>query len=362
MSDTPSEVFISYSHDDPAHIARVLALSNKLRTEGVNCILDQYEESPAEGWPRWMDRKIHSAEFVLMVCTEPYLKRVMGEEAAGQGLGIRWEGNLIYQHIYNAGTSNTKFIPVIFGQEEKVFIPTPLQGSTFYKVADPTDYDKLYARLTGQVYTAKPALGPRRPLPQLPVKTDVSAFLFGPIDVDLWNRAGWKGTLYMVARDRPPVLGLVFADGAAGRRIFENWHKRYGESDSYEELRISIVEGDIPNEEPGYSVHIGADLENSVKRFRAAGMSADKDYDHFIMISRLHRMHPEPESRYLEMFKDAVRVFKTFYLVPVEMKGTEPRPILDLKIRKGIIHFRTVEDIGDNDPDLAVLKEKYEAS
>ena len=180
MSEIPQEVFISYSHDDPAHIARVLALSNKLRSEGVNCVLDQYEESPAEGWPRWMDRKIRSAGFVLMVCTEPYLRRVMGEEAADHGLGIRWEGHLIYQHIYNAGTSNTKFIPVIFAKEDKTFIPTPIQGFTYYRVTDPTDYDKLYARLTSQVYTARPALGPRRPLPQLSVKTDFRHFYLAP--------------------------------------------------------------------------------------------------------------------------------------------------------------------------------------
>ncbi|MHC4355693.1 MAG: SEFIR domain-containing protein, partial [Planctomycetota bacterium] len=48
-------VFISYSQDSDAHMDKVLALANKLRAEGIDAVLDQYEVSPAEGWPKWMD-------------------------------------------------------------------------------------------------------------------------------------------------------------------------------------------------------------------------------------------------------------------------------------------------------------------
>jgi hypothetical protein len=47
------KVFISYSHDSREHIDRVRELSDRLRAEGIDCILDQYEASPPEGWPRW---------------------------------------------------------------------------------------------------------------------------------------------------------------------------------------------------------------------------------------------------------------------------------------------------------------------
>ena len=55
-------VFISYSHDSPEHIRAVLELSNQLREEGVDCALDQYETSPPEGWPRWMEKKIRESK------------------------------------------------------------------------------------------------------------------------------------------------------------------------------------------------------------------------------------------------------------------------------------------------------------
>ena len=48
-------VLISYSHDSPAHEARVLALADRLRDDGVDAILDQYESFPPQGWIKWMD-------------------------------------------------------------------------------------------------------------------------------------------------------------------------------------------------------------------------------------------------------------------------------------------------------------------
>jgi hypothetical protein len=126
-SDVTGEVFISYSWDSEEHVRTVLDLSNRLRSEGVDCDLDQYEQSPPEGWPRWMDRKIRDAKSVLMICTKNYYKRVMGDAAENEGLGVRWEGGLIYQHIYNAGARNSKFIPLLLRKGDQAFIPTPLQ-------------------------------------------------------------------------------------------------------------------------------------------------------------------------------------------------------------------------------------------
>jgi SEFIR domain len=171
--DVGGTVFISYSHDSSDHVRAVLTLSNKLRSEGVDCVLDQYEACPPEGWPHWMDREINKAQFVLMICTEAYYRRVMGEEKPGVGLGIAWEGSLIYNHIYVSGSLNTKFIPVIFDQEHAKYIPTPIQGATRYCVSanHGHGYQQLYSRLIGKPLTEKPALGKLKALSQREVKT-----------------------------------------------------------------------------------------------------------------------------------------------------------------------------------------------
>jgi hypothetical protein len=110
-------VFISYSHDSSEHKDRVLALSDRLRREGVDCVIDQYEQSPEKGWPTWCAEQVERADFVLVACTETYLRRFKVEELHGKGLGVTWEGHIITQELYNAQGRNSKFIPIV-SQEE----------------------------------------------------------------------------------------------------------------------------------------------------------------------------------------------------------------------------------------------------
>ena len=109
-----TKVFISYSHDSPQHADRVLALADRLIEQGIECIIDQYEESPAEGWPLWMERHIETADYILVVCTEIYNRRAKREEPTGVGRGVKWESVLIYQDLYDADSPNTRYIPVPF--------------------------------------------------------------------------------------------------------------------------------------------------------------------------------------------------------------------------------------------------------
>ncbi len=163
----PVNVFISYSHDSPEHAARVLMLSNRLRADGVDAMIDQYAVPPPEDWTLWMEKQIRDADFVLMVCTATYRRRVMGEETPGTGLGVRWEGKIIYQHIYHAepGTVKAKFIPVLLEGGKVEHIPLPVKGAMFYQVDSEEHYESLYRHITGQPRTVMPELGTTRPLP-----------------------------------------------------------------------------------------------------------------------------------------------------------------------------------------------------
>jgi hypothetical protein len=353
---TTEEVFISYSHDSPEHIRAVLELSNRLREEGVDCALDQYETSPPEGWPRWMEKKIREAKYVICVCTEAYYNRVMGKERPDTGHGVRWEGHLIYQHLYESGGVNTRFVPVVFRNVDKRVVPDPLRASTIHCLDLPDGYDALYAQLTGTPIVPKPPLGKRRvPLPAKPVKTDPTWFITSPIDIELWDRAKWRGVFFMHYEGRPPYLGLAFTDEAAARRIFRQWRERYGPRDEGEELRISIVEGDIPGEDPGYTVHIGADLDVTTKKFKEAGYG---EPDMLFTATRLNRMNPAPGSTNLALFKQRYRQSKTYFLIPAVLQEARmPKPIPALGIFKSRILFRHVSDIkGSNDIDMIVIR------
>ena len=148
---TPStRVFISYSHDSPRHKANVFELSKRLRTEGIDCQIDAYHEAPPEGWPRWMLNQVEDAQYVLVVCTENYERRFRGKEQRGKGKGVKWEGAVITQQLYDAEHHNIKFIPVLLNSSDEPHIPIVLRSTTFYDVSSEAGYLKLYRRLTGQ--------------------------------------------------------------------------------------------------------------------------------------------------------------------------------------------------------------------
>jgi TIR domain len=141
-------VFISYSHDSSAHRDSVLDLADRLRADGIDASIDQYEQSPPRGWPNWCAGEISKADFVLMVCTETYLRRVNGEEEPGKGHGVLWEAKLINQHLYDSGSVSSKFVPVLLSGGSDENVPTPVRGASIYRVETQRGYDALYRLLT----------------------------------------------------------------------------------------------------------------------------------------------------------------------------------------------------------------------
>jgi tetratricopeptide (TPR) repeat protein len=174
MTETPPRVFISYSHDSAEHQDRVLELADWLRADGIDAMIDQYVQSPPEGWPGWCREQIDRAAFVLMVCTEVYLRRVDHKEEPGIGHGVLWEGRLIYQYLYNSGSVSGKFVPVLFAEGRFEHVPVPVQGGTIYRVDTEEGYEGLLRLLTDQPLTPMAALGQRRSLPPRPRRVTAS--------------------------------------------------------------------------------------------------------------------------------------------------------------------------------------------
>ena len=172
-AQTP-KIFISYSHDSAEHKNHVRRLSDRLREEGVDSSIDQYEQSPPEGWPRWMEHRIDEANFVLVVCTKTYGRRFRGEETPGRGLGGSWEGAILTQHLYQAQANNTSFIPVVFSSQDEAHIPIVLRSATRYQLDTEVGYIRLYRHLTAQPEIPRPTLGQRRVLPPLDSEHDSS--------------------------------------------------------------------------------------------------------------------------------------------------------------------------------------------
>jgi hypothetical protein len=144
-------VFISYSHDSPEHREWVLRLSERLRKDGIETILDRYVNgTPAEGWPRWMMNSLDRASHVLVVCTETYYRKFRGNEEPGKGKGVDWEGALITTEIYNTKSKALKFVPVFTSVSNEDYVPDPLRSLTHYALNSEQAYQGLYDFLLDQ--------------------------------------------------------------------------------------------------------------------------------------------------------------------------------------------------------------------
>ena len=157
-------------------------------------------------------------DFVLLVCTETYLRRLEHREQPGKGRGVLWEGKLIYNLLFEADTPVQRFIPILLEGGETRHIPTALRGMTHHKVSTAEGYEDLYRHLTNQPRRRIREIGKLKTLPakqaeSFPASLEVHAERKPPTSLDRRNRLAmlkrvrqdWidgvlKQSLYNVAR------------------------------------------------------------------------------------------------------------------------------------------------------------------
>ena len=173
-----------------------------------------------------------------------------------------------------------------------------------------------------------------------------------------WDKAKWSGTVFIYdqegLRKQIPGLGIGFVDFDAGKHIFAGWMKRVGRSDEFEEIRVSIIEGQIPGKPDGYTVLISSNPENTIRRKQ----QTDPDFKptDIMLVSRMHRMNPSPGSPNLRMFKKAFNDFGFYRLFPAHVVNNQIQDMdLSLYIEKREIHFVHTSEIKPSDPEQAVF-------
>ena len=151
-------VFISYSHDSLEHKARVNALAEWLRADGVTTIIDSdmFPEGPAEGWSQWSARQVGEADSVLVVCTAIYYQRFQGEQLSGGGLGAVVEAGAIRQFLYEQAGFNEKVRAIVFDLDDYTHIPTELKRYSSFALHKPEGYAQLLAWIRERSSSAPP--------------------------------------------------------------------------------------------------------------------------------------------------------------------------------------------------------------
>lgn len=354
-------VFISYAHESEELSNRVLEFSNSLRVAEIDCEIDQYEEAPPEGWPKWMMRQIQEAEFVLVCCTKLFFDRANDFSGKEDGLGVKWETSLILQQLYTVSTNNTKFIPIIFDELDKKHIPLPLQPYTDYQVTIEEPKRKLVDRLLGVSKSKRPPLGkiktPEKEAEKLEPKERKSMFLSSIINIDLWNDAKWSGMAFVTdpsLRD-PPIACFMFANEKVGDKIFRELKEQFGDTDDREEIRLSFIEGISKENSRDYKVHFGSSRDVLFDKLKGYGLEPHATL--LMQVSRIHEMTPPNDPSSLTVFKHAYSHFKRYYISNIVTKNGQLAPSWGNLIEKRTVVFRNAEDVlkDRNDEDYVAL-------
>lgn len=98
--------FVSYSWDGDDHQAWVRSLAERLRRDGVDVKLDQWEMAPGDQIPEFMERSIRDNDFVVIICTPRYRIRSDGRRG-----GVGYEGDIMTGEVMTQ-RNRRKFIPV----------------------------------------------------------------------------------------------------------------------------------------------------------------------------------------------------------------------------------------------------------
>jgi hypothetical protein len=205
-------VFISYAHESTEHKLRVRQLADSLRAHGLVATIDQYVQgTPEGGWPRWMDQMLESSDRVLLVCSAAYYRRWIGKEETGKGRGVTWEATLTLNDLYDAQGKNSKFIPVIFSEADRDYIPRPLRGSSIYLIETAEQFGELYRDLTRQAWVKVMEVGD---LVHLPEEKGLKIFTLNE-EASLSGPAGRRETL-REDRGKPQIAQQQQAVGDLG--------------------------------------------------------------------------------------------------------------------------------------------------
>lgn len=167
------------------------------------------------------------------------------------------------------------------------------------------------------------------------------------IDLPTWDAAVWRGCGYLqMGHDLPPLIALLFENGAAGRKIFERWRERFGDKDLKEEIAISIIR-DLPGQNPHhYLVQITSSISSNER--------ADVMYT---VPMRSHEMMPA-NSDNLERFLGAYKRFGVYAIMPgllPSTTGAQPEFSFDLAIEKRALTVTQAANVGQNQPESVAL-------
>lgn len=152
-----------------------------------------------------------------------------------------------------------------------------------------------------------------------------------PINIPLWDRAGWGGVGVVGVRGKilPPLMVLLFRNIDAGRKIFRGWQKRVKKANHEGWINVTIITGIHRDRPQDYRVVIGAG-----EQYMRSQMSGKMRL--MAMVQRIQDMIPA-SSQNLDFLLDMYSRTGRFILQPGQFNALQSNLIMDEEnLRLGI--------------------------
>ncbi len=241
MAENP-KVFVSYSHDSTEHKQWVSEFATRLRRDGVNAILDQWDLG-IDDINLFIERGFKDSDKVLVICTDSYVRKANAGED-----GVGYEPMIVTRKLVETLGTN-KFIPIVRQTESENKTPEFLRERVYIDFTDDSQFEEKFEELLHERLLLPPLQIPLIPhIEALGIKNyralrDIELKQLKPLTVFLGPNGSGKSTLFDVFA----FLAECFTDGL--RRALD---KREG----FKELRTRGCNGPIEfelkyREEPG---------------------------------------------------------------------------------------------------------------
>lgn len=159
VNDKAPIVCISYTWDDEPHKEWVLNLSNRLRENGIETLLDRYHLKPGSDKNRFMEEMIAKSQRALVILTPNYKKKA--DNRIG---GAGYEYSLITSEVFRDQESS-KFIPILRRGTIEESSPRTLESKIAIFMRDEDNFEEQLEELCRELHNAPrikpPKIGPK---------------------------------------------------------------------------------------------------------------------------------------------------------------------------------------------------------
>lgn len=155
-------IFISYSWVPESNKQWVTNLATRLRDDGVDVVLDQWDLKPGQHAIEFMQSMVNDPSIgkVLLVCNRSYMEKANSFKG-----GVGDEAQIISPQLY-ANTKQSRYVAIINekGVNNEIFLPTYYQNRIYFDLSEGSCYEEEYDKLLNWAYdreenNPKPPLG-----------------------------------------------------------------------------------------------------------------------------------------------------------------------------------------------------------